>query len=373
MRNKIKDIFLVSYSNTSKNLSLYGYSFPLPSGGSSKNILIDLNLLKNLFNVNLLIFNPHQNKPIISREVNYFPIKLGKLTSFFLFSGVVKNKNESLFIVRTVIASGVFIKLFNPMSKLILVFESPFKQLVYPTFKESIIYKSLRFIACIISIILADKLVTDKSEHWILNTNLSFIKNKSYFLLNSIDTSIYSPDNSLMSEDCIRLLYIGRLNHREQKNPELLLKSFELIARKIQHIKLIIIGAEVNEVEDLIKNKSILKNIEFIKEQTFEELIPFYRTSNLTLITSKFEGTPYAVLESLACGTPCISTDVLQKGVIKDGENGYICSSFSEVDFTDCIEKGLELSKSLKKVNKSLLDPSYDIKHREENWLAILE
>ncbi|MBN1982772.1 MAG: glycosyltransferase family 4 protein [Chitinivibrionales bacterium] len=52
----------------------------------------------------------------------------------------------------------------------------------------------------------------------------------------------------------------------------------------------------------------------------------YYRALDLYLVTSRIEGGPQAVLESMATGVPVVSTRVgLSPDIIIDGENGFLC------------------------------------------------
>jgi glycosyltransferase involved in cell wall biosynthesis len=50
-----------------------------------------------------------------------------------------------------------------------------------------------------------------------------------------------------------------------------------------------------------------------------------YRACDLTVLTSRHEGTPNVVLESLACGVPVVVTDVADnRAIVPDGVAGYV-------------------------------------------------
>jgi glycosyltransferase involved in cell wall biosynthesis len=65
---------------------------------------------------------------------------------------------------------------------------------------------------------------------------------------------------------------------------------------------------------------------------TRADLASAYHATDLTLVTSRQEGGPKAVLESLAAGVPLVTTRVGQAGeLVSDGENGLL----AEVDDVD--------------------------------------
>lgn len=63
-----------------------------------------------------------------------------------------------------------------------------------------------------------------------------------------------------------------------------------------------------------------------------DDVAEYYRVLDVYLVTSRIEGGPKAVLESLASGVPLVSTRVgVASDLIKDSENGLLC----EVENTD--------------------------------------
>ena len=59
----------------------------------------------------------------------------------------------------------------------------------------------------------------------------------------------------------------------------------------------------------------------------YEKISEFYNALDLYLVTSREEGLPMAILESLACGVPLISTKVgLAPEIINNTKNGFLCN-----------------------------------------------
>jgi glycosyltransferase involved in cell wall biosynthesis len=73
-----------------------------------------------------------------------------------------------------------------------------------------------------------------------------------------------------------------------------------------------------------------------------QELARFYHASDVFILTSNFEGMPMCVLESLACGTPVVTTDVGEvRLIVKPGLSGEIAFSFEPNSIADEIVKVL--------------------------------
>jgi glycosyltransferase involved in cell wall biosynthesis len=62
----------------------------------------------------------------------------------------------------------------------------------------------------------------------------------------------------------------------------------------------------------------------------YEKMVDIYNHSKLLLITSRFEGVPTIMLESLACETPVIASNVGGiTEVLKHEENGLLIKDFN--------------------------------------------
>ena len=77
-------------------------------------------------------------------------------------------------------------------------------------------------------------------------------------------------------------------------------------------------------VSKLVDQLKIGEHVLFLgKQDNLEELYSF---SDLMLLLSEKESFGLVALEALACGVPCIGTNVGGiPEVILDGENGYVC------------------------------------------------
>lgn len=121
------------------------------------------------------------------------------------------------------------------------------------------------------------------------------------------------------------IINVGRLH--PQKNQKLLINAFKLFHRRFNDYKLHIYGDGelrvelLNLVNDLKLNDSVKI---FSAQEGISEIISSVR---MFVLSSDFEGMPNVLLEAMALGVPCISTDCRPGGaraLIKDGVNGFI-------------------------------------------------
>ena len=109
------------------------------------------------------------------------------------------------------------------------------------------------------------------------------------------------------------LLFVGRLD--PLKGLEQLLKAFGEIAEK-QMINLIIVGGDeysrvsTQKLNDMAAELGVQRRVNFAGSVEQEELALYYSAADICIIPSYYESFGMVALESLACGTPVIATDV---------------------------------------------------------------
>jgi glycosyltransferase involved in cell wall biosynthesis len=157
-----------------------------------------------------------------------------------------------------------------------------------------------------------------------VNKNYNFLPTK--LIYNPIDFEFISNQSKQeVTDDFQYVLSAGSMN----KNIKQFNKLVECYANSIlpsKRIKLIILGdgklknkwiklAESYNLQDMVIFKGNVKN-------------PFryYKNALFTISTSKYEGMPMVLLESLACGTPIISWDYASgpNEIISNKQNGLL-------------------------------------------------
>ena len=147
---------------------------------------------------------------------------------------------------------------------------------------------------------------------------------------NFIDDRIYqkSDAHALKAEFGIRedeKVIIHVSNFRPVKRVQDVVKSFAKIA-SVMPAKLLLVGdgPEMTIVCKLVRKLGLDSQVIFLgKQESLEEL---YSISDLMLLLSEKESFGLVALEAMACGVPCVGTNVggLPE-VINHGVNGFIC------------------------------------------------
>lgn len=114
-------------------------------------------------------------------------------------------------------------------------------------------------------------------------------------------------------------------NFRPVKRVPDVIRAFARIASAMP-AKLLLVGdgPDIRNVLKLVDDLGLKENVLFLgKQDNVEEL---FSISDLMLLLSEKESFGLAALEAMACGVPCIGTEIGGiPEVIIDGENGYIC------------------------------------------------
>ncbi len=186
---------------------------------------------------------------------------------------------------------------------------------------------------------------------------------------NFVDNSVFYP--SLKKKR--QIVYIGRLVW--YKGVDILLKAVSMYDKSI---KLFIIGSGSDELRLKKLAKSLLlKNTVFTGSLDQNSVASYLRESYaLILPTITMEGHPKVIIESLACGTPCIVTDVLgSREIIKNGYNGLVVQPKDAKQLSAAIKTIFEDNELRKKLSENAIKESrkYYIKNVMRKEMKIIK
>jgi D-inositol-3-phosphate glycosyltransferase len=124
------------------------------------------------------------------------------------------------------------------------------------------------------------------------------------------------------------ILFVGRID--PLKGVDNLIKVLPYLCH-IPKLKLMIIGGgehsqrEIEQLQKLARNLEVQNSVDFLGLIKHEELPYFYNAADACVVPSYYESFGLVALESLACGTPVVATDVgNHKNLIRQGETGYV-------------------------------------------------
>jgi D-inositol-3-phosphate glycosyltransferase len=122
-------------------------------------------------------------------------------------------------------------------------------------------------------------------------------------------------------------LYVGRID--SLKGIDKLMMAMAILKRR--QPRLLVIGGdehsrrEVTRLDTLGRELGIGEAVSFLGAVPQERLPLYYSAADVCVVPSYYETFGLVALESLACGTPVVATDVgAASSIIRDGETGYL-------------------------------------------------
>ncbi len=152
------------------------------------------------------------------------------------------------------------------------------------------------------------------------------IKSDVFLLPNIVDSSLIRNYFSINAKEIFTFLHVASLD--ENKNQELLIKSFKKLANISEKIHLRIAG-EGNMLlylKNLVKDLKIDHQVTFLGRISREQLMGEMHRSNCFVLSSNFETFGVVLIEALVCGLPLISTRCGGPEDIVNDTNGLLVS-----------------------------------------------
>lgn len=164
------------------------------------------------------------------------------------------------------------------------------------------------------------------------------------------------------------IAFVGRFDIH-QKRQDLAIDAFKIVADAIPDVKLAFYGA--GKEQEIIKKQVLVLGLEnrVLFKGLVKDIPDAIKDSRLFLMTSDFEGMPNALIEAMACGLPCVSTDCSPGGaseLIQSGKNGIVVPCGDAKAIADAIvtllnnqyeaeKMGAQAQKIVEKLNPSII------------------
>ncbi|MBV9266522.1 MAG: glycosyltransferase [Acidobacteriaceae bacterium] len=177
---------------------------------------------------------------------------------------------------------------------------------------ESITLKSRRVLvrSALLNTVPMTIVISKTLEHIAL-TRYRIQRKRVRFIQTGVDTHKYAPrrNPSLRAQlgiapDRFVIGYVGGL--REEKNPQLLLRSFAQAQMKNSHLLFVGDGPLRRDLHDLAGGLGLVGQVTFTG--AIADTAPYYNIMNLFAMSSNTEQTPNALLEAMASGVPAVCT-----------------------------------------------------------------
>ncbi len=132
------------------------------------------------------------------------------------------------------------------------------------------------------------------------------------------------------------ILVASRLS--PEKNISLAIKAMKEIVAKYPKVGLIIVGSGSEEKVLKLKAETCNLKANVIFEGWQDDLASYYKTADLFLLTSNYEGYGMTIVEALSYGCPVVMTDAGCAGdVVQSGKNGLVVPVGDEKAFVTAV------------------------------------
>lgn len=186
----------------------------------------------------------------------------------------------------------------------------------------------------------------NKSDGWIFQNEEQLeyfkkrnIKDCSLIIDNPISDNLFYVEHNYKS-NIHTLVSVGRIH--EQKNQLFQIEAINILVKKYPNIQLYIYGQGNNSYSIMLENKikeyNLNENVFLCGNKKNIELeITKY---DIYIMTSKYEGMPNALMEAMAIGLPCVSSNCKTgpKNLINHEYNGFLYSNYDICEFVKYID-----------------------------------
>lgn len=142
------------------------------------------------------------------------------------------------------------------------------------------------------------------------------------------------------------ILFVGSIDKR--KGVDILVKAVKNLNEEFQ---LLIVGPKIDStfysyIENLISDDSKIKVLDYVSKKN---LIALYNLADIFVLPSLSEGLPLVLLEAMAAGTPCITSDIMGSNeVVEHNKTGFLFPKGDVNSLTDYLAELLR-DKDLRK------------------------
>jgi glycosyltransferase involved in cell wall biosynthesis len=132
-------------------------------------------------------------------------------------------------------------------------------------------------------------------------------------------------------------------NFSPVKDHALFLDTAEELMRRRADVHFLLVGSGPLRDEVMARIRKQAWDDRFTRVAAFEEIPDLYKVMSVSVLCSRVEGFPNAVIESMAAGRPVVAAAVGGiPEIVEDGVTGRLVQNRTPVDFADAIEQVLD-------------------------------
>lgn len=189
-----------------------------------------------------------------------------------------------------------------------------------------------------------------------LIANFNVKQEKTLLIYNPVDCDKIREESTkdslnITHKKAKKILAVGRLHY--QKGFDLLLQSLAMVKENI-HLTILGEGGEKGNLINLCSELDLKGSVTFAGFQ--KNPYAYMASSDLFVLSSRFEGFPNAVLEAMTTGTPVVAFECPGglTEIIKSGLNGLLVQNGDILDLSKKIELALQMQWDRDKIIESV-------------------
>ncbi len=188
---------------------------------------------------------------------------------------------------------------------------------------------------------LTDSIITINKEDYTFALNHMHPRNKVYYVPGvGIELAEWHGGNHHIREalgfqqNDFLFLVVGRLE--KNKNCGMIIDAFSQI--KNQSVKLLFCGdgKDRQMLEDMAESKAVKDRVFFLGNR--KDMADIYHMVDCFVLASFREGLSRSVMEAMACGLPCIISDIRGNRDLVDEKGGFLFNPYNVVDLRQKME-----------------------------------
>ncbi len=122
------------------------------------------------------------------------------------------------------------------------------------------------------------------------------------------------------------------------KGPDIFVDTMKLLKSKIPNLLVVLSGRRRKYVINHLQ--SIKIPYKYVYLDDYDQMPSLYNVLDCYLVSSRVEGGPKALMESVACNVPIVSTDCgMARDVIQEEVNGFVRKTSDLQGLSECILK----------------------------------